>query len=73
MPLKDGDEKEAISWNIKELMATGRPQKQAVAIALDHARKTSGKRKKLRGKKGRAAKMAEQALFLGDSYAVDLP
>lgn len=40
MPLSQGKSREAVSSNIKELMATGRyPQRQAVAIALDVARK----------------------------------
>jgi hypothetical protein len=37
MPLKKGKSKKAISKNIKELIHTGRPQKQAVAIALKTA------------------------------------
>ena len=35
MPLKTG--KKAIGSNVSELLATGRPKKQAVAIALDKA------------------------------------
>ena len=46
MPLKKEKSKEVISSNIKELMSTGRPQKQAVAIALNQAGK--GKKKKKR-------------------------
>lgn len=34
MPLMQGKGDEAVSANIKELVATGRPQAQAVAIAM---------------------------------------
>ena len=44
MPLKKGYSKKSISSNIKTEMAAGKPQKQAVAIALSNARKT-GRRK----------------------------
>lgn len=39
MPLKNGCSRDVIRENIAELMKKGRPQKQAVAIALEHARK----------------------------------
>ena len=42
MPLKRGWSKATVSANIRFLMHEGYPQKQAIAIALAHARKTGG-------------------------------
>ena len=43
MPLKKGKSKKAIGENVKTEMAAGKPQKQAVAIALNTARKSGAK------------------------------
>lgn len=37
MPLKRGKSRKVVSANIRELVDSGRPQKQAVAIALHTA------------------------------------
>jgi hypothetical protein len=54
MPLKKGYSRKSVSSNIRSEMKAGRPQKQAVAIALDVARraKAATKMGKTRKRKG---------------------
>jgi hypothetical protein len=44
MPLKKGKGKKTVASNIRELVNSGYPQKQAIAIAMNQAGK--GKKKK---------------------------
>lgn len=46
MPLKKGKSQKAVKANIKELMSSGRPLKQAIAISLKEAGKAKKPRKK---------------------------
>lgn len=50
MPLKKGRSNKVVSENVSELVHSGRPQKQAVAIALREAGRSNKGRKGSRGK-----------------------
>jgi hypothetical protein len=43
MPLKKGKSNKIVSANISELVHSGRPQKQAIAIALSESKKPGAK------------------------------
>jgi len=51
MPLTKGYSKQSISSNIRKEMKAGKPQKQAVAIALNTAKEAKGKPGKAKGRK----------------------
>lgn len=46
MPLKQGFSKQSVSANISREMKRGKPQKQAIAIALNVARKAKRRARK---------------------------
>jgi hypothetical protein len=45
VPLNKGKSKKAVSENIKTEMKAGKPQKQAIAIAMNQAGKSKKKKK----------------------------
>ena len=51
MPLTKGYSKQSITSNIRKEMKAGKPQKQAVAIALSTAKEAEGKSGKAKGRK----------------------
>jgi len=50
MPLKKGKSKKTVSKNISTLMHEGRPQKQAIAIAMSEAGMEKPKKNKVKKK-----------------------
>ena len=46
MPLLEGKSREVIAYNISELIRSGKPRKQAIAIAFKKSRKKRRKKRK---------------------------
>ena len=44
MPLKQGSDEKTIEFNIREMIKAGHPRSQAVAAAMDTARKSRARR-----------------------------
>ena len=53
MPLKKGYSNKVKSENIRMEMEAGRPRRQAIAVAMDMARKSMGKKSMPMMKKGK--------------------
>ena len=53
MPLKKGSSQKTISKNISTEVHAGMPRKQAIAVALEMARKSMGKKSMPMMKKGK--------------------
>ena len=68
MPLLNGSSDHVVSENIRELVNSGRPQKQAIAIAMSHAGrgKKAKKAKKDNEHKERMAKMHDSEMAEGE-------
>jgi hypothetical protein len=66
MPLASGSSQKTISRNIAEMVRSGHPQQQAVAAALDTARKT---RRMTRAEGGPATRVPRPTLHIGPIHS----
>ena len=65
MPLREGKSQKVISENIRTEMEAGRPQKQAIAIALSKAGKSNPQKKADGGMVSSFSRIARPQRFLG--------
>lgn len=56
MPLRKEHSRAAVSYNIKELVASGRPRNQAIAIALSVTGYSDRQKKKKKKEKGHGSR-----------------
>jgi len=61
MPLLGGSSQKTVGKNIKKLRREGKPRKQAIAIALENARKSAGELGRLRKAKKKKRKRTGSA------------
>ena len=73
MPLVEGKSSKSVSKNIKTEMAAGKPQKQAIAIAMSEKRKDEGKKMSKGGVAPSSARPFTKMMMKHSSHTADAP